>query len=438
MDFRRTNLLSLAAIVVLVTACGNGSHNEPTDGGDTQSTRDARADATTDALAMDTPLEDVLDAGSSEDGDVGSDASGGNDAIVGTDAGRDVGSPSDSGSVSDVGPMPDGGIIDIHGDPEMSGCPTGGYRRLVPVTNTAEFDAAIADAMPGDQIRVAAGTYMESGDFRVPAIGTADAYVVICGMPGEWPVFHGSVFHMTGAFITVTGLVFEGPNGMNNNVFMDMVHDINFTGNEIRNGSWHAGIAVETTYNVSITRNFIHDNGLTDIDHGIYYRHQAGRNVVANNVIFNNHGRGISMHDNEGDPIPDAIVVNNTIVRNGNTGILVSVNGASGNVVANNLLYDNGWISDHKQIRILSGVGNIIANNIVWSPNPAHVGIENATTTNMVTGNVESDPLFVGMTDFHLQAGSPAIGLALPEYSPPRDFDDRARDSAPDTGAYEH
>jgi hypothetical protein len=55
-------------------------------------------------------------------------------------------------------------------------------------------------------------------------------------------------------------------------------------------------------------------------------------------------------------------------------------------------------------------------------------------------GNRTTNPLFVNYPgrDLHVNAGSPAIDYALPEYSPGGDFDGRARpQSAPDAGAFE-
>jgi parallel beta-helix repeat protein len=169
-------------------------------------------------------------------------------------------------------------------------------------------------------------------------------------------------------------------------------------------------------------------------------RNQAGTgNLIANNVIANNHGRGISMHDNDGLAVSDTTVTHNTIVFNGSTGILVNVNAGTGNIIANNVLADNGWICDYKQIRVQAGSSNLIANNIVWSPTSSRCGIENSTSTNTVTGNVLEDPMFVkAYSDLHLLAGSPAIGLALVANSQPTDYEGKPCDSSPDDGAYEY
>jgi parallel beta helix pectate lyase-like protein len=326
--------------------------------------------------------------------------------------------------------------------PIAAGCPSSGYTRLVAVSTASQLASALSNAQPGDQIRLAAGTYR--GRMSLYRAGTAGARITLCGMPGAWPVVTGGRFRLSGSFITVTGLVFAGPNGSDVNVYMASPHDILFTHNEVRNSDWHAGVSVEGSYNVTIAYNYFHDNGGVsgEIDHGIYYRAQkttpTTRNLIANNIIVRGVGRGISMHDNGGGAISYTTVTGNTIVRNGSTGILVAVNAGLGNVIANNVLADNGIKYNYKQIRIKTGTGHQIINNIVWSPTASRSGIEQMVTGNTVTGNLTSDPLFVSnYSDLHLRSGSPAMGLALPTYSVSPDYDGTTRDGSPSAGAYE-
>jgi hypothetical protein len=275
--------------------------------------------------------------------------------------------------------------------------------------------------------------------------GTASARITLCGMPGVWPVLTGGRFRISGSFITVTGLVFAGPNGSDVNVYLASPHDILFTRNEVRNSDWHAGLSCEGSYNVTISYNYFHHNGGVsgEIDHGIYYRAQkttsSTRNLVANNVIVAGVGRGISMHDNGGGAISYTTVTGNTIVRNGSTGILVATNAGSGNVIANNVIADNGIRYSYKQIRIKTGSGNSILNNIVWSPTASRSGIEIFSgTSNTIKGNLQQNPLFVSpYSDLHLRTGSPAIGLGLSSYSVSPDFDGVTRFGTPSAGAYE-
>jgi hypothetical protein len=252
----------------------------------------------------------------------------------------------------------------------------------------------------------------------------------------------GGRFRVSGGFLLITGIVFAGPNNDDVNVYLAGPHDLVFTHNVVRNSDWHAGLSIENSYNVTIASNYFHHNGGAsgEIDHGIYYRAQATtattRNYIVNNVIVNGVGRGISMHDNGGSAINYTTVAHNTIVRNGSTGILLALEAGHDNVIANNVVADNGLTYSYRQIRYKSGTGNQILNNIVWSPVAGKSGME-SMGSNTVSGNVQADPLVAEKwTDLHLQAGSPAIGLGLAGYATD-DFDGTARDGAPDAGAYE-
>lgn len=132
-----------------------------------------------------------------------------------------------------------------------------------------------------------------------------------------------------------------------------------------------------------------------------------------------------------------ATVVSNTVVRSGFSAIVL---GGAGGVdsfrVHNNILdFNKNWgvawdtcptsgVLDH----------NIIYGNAV----PIESG---CTAVNRSSGNLQSDPLFTDLTgrNLHLQTSSPAIGYALADYTPARDYDGRSRPqgAGPDVGAYE-
>ena len=74
-------------------------------------------------------------------------------------------------------------MIDVTAPPSASaeGCPVSGYLRLVNVSAEAQLVAAINAAIPGDQIRLAPGTY--TGRLTIPAArdGTASNPITLCG-----------------------------------------------------------------------------------------------------------------------------------------------------------------------------------------------------------------------------------------------------------------
>jgi len=321
------------------------------------------------------------------------------------------------------------------------GCPDGGYTRLVAVSSKSQLDAAFSNARPGDQIRLAAGTYL--GKTNLSKSGTSAAPITVCATAGTQAILRGGRFKNTGSWVVVTGLIFEGPNGGDGNVYLAGGSDVKFTGNEVRNSDWHYGVSAEQTCRLSITNNYIHDNGGSsgEIDHGIYFRRQLCPSLIANNLITRSVGRGISLHDNTStNKIENVTVVNNTIVSNGSTGILMATNGGTGNVVANNVIANNGLTYKYKQIRVKSGTnGNTVANNVVWSPTASQSGVELwSGTSNTVVRNVMLDPMFMAKySNLQLQSGSPAIGLADTKWAVSTDYMGKTRDASPDAGAYE-
>lgn len=59
------------------------------------------------------------------------------------------------------------------------GCPSSGYTRLVSVGSSSQLSSALSNAQPGDQIRLASGTY--SGTRNITRSGTQSRPIVLCG-----------------------------------------------------------------------------------------------------------------------------------------------------------------------------------------------------------------------------------------------------------------
>jgi hypothetical protein len=315
------------------------------------------------------------------------------------------------------------------------GCPTSGYLRLVNVSTDAALSSALSSAQPGDQIRLAGGKYSASRSSG--RSGTAANPITLCGLPGVGPVLVGATFVGTGSYVLYTGLVFDGNLQTQNVVYLHNMHDVTFSGNEIKNGRYHAGLSVDEMYNTHVVYNYVHDNGQdASHDHGIYWKTTNGTgNLIANNLLVRNKARGISLHDNRGSGVYDVVVSHNTAVYNGSSGLLI--NNGDRNIVANNLFAFNGDLNNQRQIRIVAGASNQLRNNLTWSATSSRAGVANESGA-IVSGNIIAPPQLVSAPgDNHLQAGSPAIGLALKSYTWGKDYEGRARDAAPDAGAYE-
>jgi cell division septation protein DedD len=323
-----------------------------------------------------------------------------------------------------------------------AGCPSSGYLRLVNVSSDAQLSSALSNAQPGDQIRLAAGNYSASRGWS--RSGTAAHPITLCGLPGVRPVLLGTTFSSTGSYLLFTGLVFDGNRETKNVVYLHSMHDVVFSGNEIRNGRYHAGLSVDDMYNTQVIYNYVHDNGAdASHDHGIYWKTTNGKgNLIANNLLVRNKARGISLHDNSGTGVYDVVVVHNTAVYNGSSGLLI--NNGDRNIVANNLFAYNGDLNNQKQIRIVgsgaqgisNGSNHQIRNNLTYSTTASRAGIANEAGA-VVSGNVIADAMLMGAGDLRLQTGSPAIGLGLSTYTWGKDYDGRTRDASPDAGAYE-
>jgi hypothetical protein len=321
----------------------------------------------------------------------------------------------------------------------INGCPASGYLRLVNVTTQSELSSALGAAQPGDQIRIAAGTY---GGASMGRSGTSANPIVICSNANGGAILKGQ-FTSTGSYLTIAGLVFEGPLGSTNQVYLHGCHDVTFTRNEIRFGSYHAGLSVGDTHHMTITNNYVHHNGHdTSHDHGIYFKTTTGiGNLIANNLLAHNASRGVSLHDNNGSGVYDVVVAHNTFVYNGAAGLLL--NNGDRNIVVNNLFHQNGDRNPNSQIRIvgsgaqglLNGNNHQILNNLTYSSTASRAGIDNENGS-LLSGNLIANPLLVSATDWHLQAGSPAIGLGRAGYII-LDYDGKTRALAPAVGAYE-
>jgi parallel beta-helix repeat protein len=309
------------------------------------------------------------------------------------------------------------------------------------VSTSAALSAALSNAQPGDQIRVAAGRYSNSQSWS--RSGTPANPITLCGLPGARPVLKGGRFSSSGNYLIFTGLVFEGADtrDSNNLVYIHDCHNVTFSGNEIRGGHYHAGLSVKDMYDVKVIYNYIHDNGHdTSHDHGIYWKTTNGTgNLIANNLLVRNAARGISLHDNTGVGVYDVVVTGNTAVYNGSQGI--KLHQGDRNIIVNNVVAFNGDRNNQAQIRIEtenggSGTNHQIRNNVTYSTTASRAGIQN--NGSQMSGNIIADPKLMGVpSDLHLQSASPAIGLALRSYVWGRDYDGRTRDAAPDAGAYE-
>lgn len=305
---------------------------------------------------------------------------------------------------------------------------------------------ALNTLRPGQQALVRAGTYSEGLLMR--RSGTEAKPITLAAYPGERPVLRpastdGDTYAMriSGSYFRLRGFVLEGAAGTSSaNIYLfGSASHVDIRRNEIRASQDQGVFAEETTRSVHMVGNRIHGNGLNSDpgqhqSHGIYLQGQD--HLIANNVIYDHpFGFGIQIYpENTG-----TIVVDNTVVASGLSGIVIGGEGGVTRItIRNNIFaFNSRWGIAHDSDNPSSSVAdhNVLFGNGRGAIQPGFQG------TDFSRGNINSDPRFVNVTmgDLHLQARSPALARALPDYSMRVDADGRRRPrgSGPDIGAFE-
>jgi hypothetical protein len=302
---------------------------------------------------------------------------------------------------------------------------------------------AIDRLRAGQRVLVAAGTYTEAA--RLARSGTASAPITIAAQPGQRPVLQppaasgGNTYalEITGAYWRVRGFVLQGARGTSSaDVYVeDSANHIELSGNEIRGAQDQGVFADPGTSDVQIIGNRIHDNGAGHVSgqhqsHGLYL--EGARDLVANNVIYNQpYGFGIQIYPRN----RDSIVVGNTVVRNGLSGIVLGGDeGVSGIVVRNNIFaYNNQWGIAHDSANPHSSIAD---HNLTFGNRWGAIE-DGFGGTDFSGGNLNGDPRFAGRLDFRLRPGSRALGRALRAWSLPYDVRGHRRPTSPAAGAYD-
>jgi hypothetical protein len=301
----------------------------------------------------------------------------------------------------------------------------------------------------GQTVLVRGGSYVESP--VMSGSGTPGAPITIENYPGEMVYIEppscscdNEGFQFDGAsYVRLQGFVIENTTGTSStNLYVyGGSHHIQIEGNELRYSQDQGAFVDSTTSYVYFLGNTIHDNGLGHLQgqhqsHGLYV--EGSHDLIADNVIYNQpYGFGVQLYPSN----HDTVVVDNTIVANGHSGIVVGGSGGVYNItIRNNILAFNSSYGVEMDSSCPSGTV-AIDHNVVYGNRggPVEAGCGTVDTT---AGNVLADPLFANYAarDLHLQAASPAIGAAMPNWSMPTDAAGaaRANSTPPDIGAYEH
>jgi Right handed beta helix region len=222
---------------------------------------------------------------------------------------------------------------------------------------------AFATLHAGDTALLASGTYGQ-GDASAltwTGQGSASAPITIKAAPGAKPVV-AQLVKLSGSYLHLSGLTIvrnsyptdsrfgqggSSPGG-NVDLWADGCSHCTIAHNEIQ-GATMTGLFINGSDSIHVLDNWIHGNGTTHDDHGIYFCSGAD-GLVAHNLIEHNYDFGLQLYCGSGGPT-GTVVTDNTIVNNGTpgsggSGIVAEVaNGRiTNNVLAGNVEYGiRGW-----------------------------------------------------------------------------------------------
>ena len=324
-------------------------------------------------------------------------------------------------------------------------------------TSAAPFKTiskAATAAKPGYLVHVADGTYREN--VVTNTSGTASSYITFIS-DNKWGakvVAPGTgttaAWHNKGDYVAIVGFDISGGGavGINHSGSGDIANQ-----NHVHNipaaacdGYGGTGIGFDQ-YNIKIggtaDSNLVHDIGPLGTNcfrvQGVYT--SIPNVTISNNVIYKVVGYAVT----NGHCSYNVKVLNNTMFNNGGSaeggGVVMTGNtnctlASKGNVVANNIVYDN-VIGMHEEGVSTADV-TTYTNNLVFG-NKINWGSMRMPHSNDVSVN----PAFVnyikaGGGDYRLSSTSPAIGKGSATYAAPADFLGKARGTTVEIGAYEY
>lgn len=314
-------------------------------------------------------------------------------------------------------------------------------------SNAQSLESLFSSLAPGTILQLHGGSYgpinSPKGDVAVAlnASGTATNPITIESYPGESATIarridvYGSYIRIRDVKITRNAVPTDtrysqssGNPGGNVGIWLRSSGSHRTLEHSEVYGNTMSGIFGGGTFD-QVLANRVHDNGTTPDDHGFYFT--GGQSLLANNLVVSNYDFGVQL--GYGAAVNN-VISNNTSVENGKRDPthpgsgFVTFSGAQPNLFVNNIAAGNAEFG----FKTYDATNTLSHNDTFGNPAGPTYG---TFASNAMP--LSSDPMFVGLGDYHLQPGSPVIGYGDPAYVPSTDFDGRAR-SSPDLGAFGH
>lgn len=323
---------------------------------------------------------------------------------------------------------------------------------------------------PGDTLLVHTGVYEESLNYRMPS-GTSwsQPITIRAANPQARPVLKTPAGQSWGLlfqdiqFVIFDGFIIDAVNvrfdGLK--VTLSSTHDIRVMNSEVKNARAQGVLTTDGAWNIEFLGLEVHDNGTTDLDHGIYV--STPRTTVSGCRVYRNSGWGIHVFKEGSSGLDNVLVRNNFVFENariGRRGDGILLSSGAGSAVYNNVIWGNQvgiWVDYNAVsttvyhntvvnnrgefgIHIGGGASGTIVRNNIARGNTRDIENRGANTT--LSNNLAGvDPRFVNeaAADFRLSSGSAAIDAAFATGVVTTDVrgQTRSQGAAPDIGAYE-